>query len=202
MSNLKNTDDDEQLNLNSPLSSLPGKNPFHVDDSYFDAFTTKLNNTIAELEELKAEAPRLSSIPKYNPFEVPAGYFDELPSAIQGLVTIEKSRFSIKEWLFQFIRPNFSIPVFTVIAIAIAAIHFVNQQVAKTPADLTADLSLEEQLYPIDESILIDLLSKSNEESDLKQSPTVDSITNYLIDNDVDDASLNTDLNTIDHENQ
>ena len=202
MSSLKNTDDDEQLNLNSPLSSIPGKNPFQVEDSYFDAFSTRLNNTIAELEELKAEAPLLSSIPKYNPFEVPAGYFDELPAVIQELVNTEKLRFSMREWIFQFFRPNFSIPVFTVIAIAIAAIHFVNQQVTKTPADLTADLTLEEQLYPIDESILIDLLSKSNAETDSKQSPAVASITDYLIDNDVDDASLNTDLNTIDHENQ
>lgn len=200
MSTIKNTEGEDQFDLNSPLSSKNGKNPFRVDDSYFDAFGAKLNSTIANLEELKTEAPVLASIPKYNPFEVPTAYFDELPTTIQQLVTNEKPRVSLKEWIIQLIKPNFILPVVTVILIAMAAIHFVNEHVQKPVTDLTADLSLEEQLYPIDESTLIDLLSKTSLDNELASSAE-ENITDYLIDNNVEETALN-DFNTTDHENQ
>lgn len=201
MSTIKDTEGDDPFDLNSPLSSQNGKNPFRVDDAYFDAFCAKLNDAITDLEELKEEAPLLTSIPKYNPFEIPTGYFDTLPTTIQQLVAIEKPHVSLKEWLLQIIRPNFAIPVVAVIIIAIAAIRFVNEQVEKPKADLTADLSLEEQLYPIDESLLVDLINTTNAETDLKQADAEENITDYLIENDVDESALHIDANTTtDHE--
>jgi|SRR3954470_7606507 hypothetical protein len=201
MSTIKNTEGEDPFDLNSPLSSQNGKNPFRVDDSYFDAFSAKLNNVIADLEEIKEEAPILYSIPKYNPFEVPAGYFDELPSLVQELVTLKQPRFSIKEWILQLIRPNFAFPVAITILIAAAAIHFIDKQ-AEPKTEMTADMSVEEQLYPIDENVIVDLLNENTTETESKFSSPDETITNYLIDNNVDENSLNVDINTIDHENE
>ncbi len=194
MSTLKNTEGEDHLDANSPLSSLNGKNPFRVNESYFDEFSAKLNNTISNLEEIEAEAPLLSSIPKYNPFEVPPGYFDELPTIIQELTATKQPRMSVTDWLLQLIRPNFAIPVLATILIAIAAINFVSKQQPKT--DQTADLTLEEQLYPIDESVLVDLLSDNYNEDNSKQVSSDETIADYLIDNNVDEAALNIDFNT------
>jgi hypothetical protein len=196
MSTLRDTEGEDHLDANSPLSSRSGKNPFRVDDSYFDEFSAKLSNIITNLEEIEAEAPFLSSIPKYNPFDVPAGYFDELPTIIQELTATKESRFSVKEWLLQLIRPNFAIPVAVTIIIAIAAINLINKQVQQPRIDVTADLFLEEQLYPIDETTLVDLLSNNNEESTTKQVSGDENIADYLLDNNVDEATLRIDLNT------
>lgn len=196
MRTFKNTEGEDHLDANSPLSSQSGKNPFRVDDSYFDEFSTSLNNMITNLEEIEAEAPLLSSIPKYNPFDVPAGYFDELPTIIQELTAVGQPRMSVKEWLLQLIRPNFAIPVVVTIVIAIATINLVNKQVQQTSIDATADLSLEEQLYPIDEATLVDLLSDNNDGNNTKQISADENIADYLIDNNVDEAALHIDLNT------
>jgi hypothetical protein len=196
MNTLENTEGEDHLDASSPLSSQSGTNPFRVDDSYFDEFSAKLSNMISNLEEIEAEAPLLSSIPKYNPFEVPAGYFDELPIIVQQLTTADQPRMSVKEWLLQLIRPNFAIPVAVTVVIAIAAINFSNKQVQQPGSDVTADLSLEEQLYPIDETMLVDLLSDNNEDNTSKQVSADENIADYLIDNNVDEAALHIDFNT------
>jgi hypothetical protein len=197
MSTLKDTEGEDHLDANSPLSSSQsGKNPFRVDDLYFDEFSAKLNNMITNLEEIEAEAPFLSSIPKYNPFDVPTGYFDELPAIMQELTATKEPRFSIKEWLLQLIRPNFAIPVAVTIIIAIAAINLINKQVQQSRIDATADLSLEEQLYPIDETTLVDMLSNNGEDNITRQVSGDENIADYLLDNNVDEATLRIDLNT------
>jgi hypothetical protein len=197
MSTLKDTEGEDHLDANSPLSSSQsGKNPFRVDDLYFDEFSAKLNNMITNLEEIEAEAPFLSSIPKYNPFDVPTGYFDELPAIMQELIATKEPRFSIKEWLLQLIRPNFAIPVAVTIIIAIAAINLINKQVQQSRIDATADLSLEEQLYPIDETTLVDMLSNNGEDNITRQVSGDENIADYLLDNNVDEATLRIDLNT------
>ena len=198
---MKNTEGEDSFDLNSPLSSINRKNPFGVDASYFEDFGKKLNDSISDLEEIKKEAPFLASIPRYNPFEVPADYFDAFPNQLQELITISPTRFSIKDWLLQFIRPNFVFPVLTTIFIAIVAIQMVNKQVEHPQTEMTADLSLEEQLYPIDESTLVELLNENTTETESLTSSSDEVITNYLLDNNVDEAVLNTD-NTVDHENK
>lgn len=201
MSTIKNTDGEDQFDLNSPLSSQNGKNPFWVDDSYFDSFSANLNDAISGLEEIKAEAPILYSIPKYNPFEVPPGYFDALPTSIQDLVTFQQPRFSIKEWLFQLVKPNFAFPVVITILIATAAIRFIDKQAEQSNSEMTADASLEEQLYPIDENVIVDLLDDNAVDTEVKNSAD-ETITNYLIDNNIDETSLSVAFNTTEHENQ
>ena len=201
MSTTKNTADENQFDLNGPLSSQNGKNPFHIDDSYFDAFADRLNDTITDLEEINAEAPVLCSIPKYNPFEVPTTYFDQFPAAIQERVTFQQPRFSFKEWLFQILKPNFAFPFVITVLIAYAAIHFIDKQAEQTNTKITADVSLEEQLYTIDENTIVDLLNENDTNPEIKN-PADETITNYLIDNNVDENSLSTDFNTPEHENE
>ncbi len=201
MNAFKNTEDEDPFDLNSPLSAANGKNPFKVDDSYFNEFNAKLNDQILELEELQKEAPVLASLSKYNPFDVPTGYFDEFPSAIQQLITTQKSRISFKEWLFQFVRPNFVFPVSITIILAFVAINTLPKQThdSKNELTLTANLSIEEQLYSIDESILVDMLNDKIETEPAES--TDETITNYLIENNVDEATLKNDINITDHEN-
>lgn len=199
MSTTKNTDGEDQFDLNSPLYAQNGKNPFRADDSYFNDFNTRLNNIIDSLEEIREEAPILCSIPIYNPFDAPAGYFDELPGKIQEIIPVELPRFSVKEWLLQLLKPNFAFPVFVTVLIAIAAIHFIDKQAKHTKTEITADVSLEEQLYPIDENLIVDILNDDLMDAEVKNSSD-ELITNYLIDNNVDETSLSIDLNTIEHE--
>lgn len=201
MSTIKNTEGEDQFDKNSPLSASNGKNPFRVDDSYFDAFSAKLSDAIADLEEIKEEAPTLYSIPKYNPFEVPVAYFDELPTLVQEQVAFHQPRFSIKEWLIQLIRPNFAFPVALTILVAFAAIRFVDKQAKQPKADATTDTTLEEQLYPIDENVIVDLFDETPPNTEARHSGD-ETITDYLIDNNVDELSLNADFNTFEHENK
>ncbi|HET6224953.1 MAG TPA: hypothetical protein VFF27_01650 [Bacteroidia bacterium] len=200
MSTIKNTEDEHLFDPNSPLSSANGKNPFRMDDSYFDSFSIRLTTAISDLEELKEEAPTLYSIPKYNPFEVPAGYFDELPMLVQELATFQQSHFSLKEWLLQLVKPNFAFPVAITVIIAITAIRFIDKQAEQPKTEVASEVSLEEQLYPIDENILVDLLDESEIES--THAASEEPITNYLIDNNIDETSLAVDLNTTEHENE
>mgnify|MGYP001298725644 CR=1 FL=1 len=201
MSTIKNTDGEDLFDWNSSLSSHNGKNTYRVDDSYFDDFSAKLNDAIAGQEEIKEEAPALYRIPVYNPFEVPVGYFDELPGHVQALISFQEPRFSIKEWLFQLIKPNFAFPVIITILIAGAAIRFIDKQAEQPKSELTADVSLEEQLDPIDENVIVDLLDDNTVDAEVKNSSD-ELITDYLIDNNVDETSLNVDLNTLEHENK
>lgn len=201
MNKITNTEDDNQFDSHSPLPTSNGKHPFHVDDSYFDSFSAQLNTAITDLEEIKQAAPTLYHIPKYNPFNVPAGYFDNLPALVQESITDQQPHFSIKEWLFQLIRPNFAFPVAITILIATAAIRLIDKHTEQPKSEVASDFSLEEQLYAIDENVLVDLL---NDETDAEINPSSfeEPITTYLIDNNVDETSLDIDLTSIEHENE
>ena len=198
MNTNENMEEGNEIEPNSPLFTRNGKNPFAVTDLYFEDFTSQLNERILEMEELKTIAPLLISIPVCNPFETPEGYFDELPGIVQTKIPVVQPFFSLKEWLLLFIKPNFALPVFITILISIAAIHFVNKQVATTDKNIISDISDEEQLYPIDEATLVDLLSDNNP-GDFKPDEPIE---DYLLDNNVDETTLNTDPNISENENQ
>src|ERR1700752_1760775 len=105
-------------NLNGKIPDLKGSgssDPFGPGNDYFENFQNKIMNRVEEFEELRIEAPFLSNIPKYNPFEVPADYFDELPTIIQQKCANKNPEFSWREWLAMIFRPNFAIPVLSII---------------------------------------------------------------------------------------
>ncbi|OFY83473.1 MAG: hypothetical protein A3F72_05980 [Bacteroidetes bacterium RIFCSPLOWO2_12_FULL_35_15] len=192
--NISNSEDDD-LNEKAPhLSKLSGKSPFKADNDYFDSFILKLEDHIADLEEIKTEAPVLSNIPKYSPFELPTNYFDEFPTKIQDVVNNKTSKTNIFEWITLLIKPNFAIPVLTTFLIAFAGINYIEKQSKVTDTKMEYQLSEEEQLYLIDESIIIDAIvsgTSSGNEKTIEQNTNIE---NYLIENNIDERILNYEL--------
>lgn len=180
------SDKDLPEGLDPDLNRKGNNNPFGAGPGYFESFNEKLKGRIEQYEELKTEAPLLSNIPKYNPFEIPAGYFDELPTIIQQKCTTA-SELPLFEWLKMFFRPNFSIPVLTVLLIAFAGIHYLNNSTEKT--DPVAEvINIDEQLQNIDETTIIEALAvASASESDAD--PENESIKEYLMDNHIDEIN-------------
>ena len=187
------SDSDDDLNGLSPnLSKINGNNPFKSDNDYFENFSDKLQNRIDELEEIKAIAPLLLAIPKYNPFEIPAGYFDELPGIIQKRCVETKPSFSIIDWLLFNVKSRIAIPAFATIVFAIIAIYITNKNTGFPTTQLADEISIEEQLYDIDETTIIDAVT--DDANDLNQNNTSENIENYLIDNNVDEGNLEYEL--------
>ena len=188
--NISNQDDD--LSGMAPkLSKLKNNSPFKANDDYFEKFSSKLQNRIDDFEETNAEAPILSNMPKYNEFEVPTDYFDELPSRVQQRIIDTKPSFSSAlEWLLLLIRPRFIIPVLTVAFIAVAGINFMNKNAELPKTELAEELSVEDQLYNIDEATIIESLNADGGIENEATSTEDSNIENYLIDNGVDESSI------------
>lgn len=181
-------------NGNGPHPEFRGNgNPFNAGADYFESFAQKIQSRVDAFEEIKNEAPLLSNIPKYNPFDVPAGYFDELPALVQQRCIHEKARTPLIDWLLFIIRPRFALPVLSVLVIAFGGIYYVNNTVVKTEtAATTEEISIDDQLQNIDETMIIEALTAQAtiETGDTEN----DRIVDYLLENDVDEASLNTEL--------
>lgn len=189
--NISNSEDDDLNEMAPRLSKLSGKSPFKAGSDYFDSFILKLEDHIADFEEIKTEAPVLSNIPKYSPFELPTNYFDELPTKIQDIVNNKTAKTSIFEWITLLIKPNFAIPVLTTLLIAFAGINYIEKQSKVTDTKMEYQLSEEEQLYLIDESIIIDAIvsgTSSENEKTIEQNTNIE---NYLIENNIDERILN-----------
>lgn len=186
-----NINDDNLNNLSPELSKLGGKNPFNPSDAYFDAFQTKLNKRIADEEDIKDLAPVLLSIPKYNPFEVPKDYFDELPTVVQEKVTATKSG-SLPNWLLVLFKPRFAVPLIVTVIIGFAGFNYLNNTTI-IPSE-NEELSLEDNLYYISESDIIDQLTADASIDPSADSDSDNSIENYLIDNNIDESNLSSEL--------
>ncbi|MBA3972238.1 MAG: hypothetical protein H0X46_08865 [Bacteroidetes bacterium] len=181
--------EDKDLNGLAPgLSKLKVVDPTGPSDSYFDSFNAKLQNRINDLEEIEAMAPTLLNISKYNPFEVPADYFDELPTIVQEKVTSARSKIPVAEWLLLLIKPRFIIPFATTIIIAVAGINYMNRNSGTLQPVYEEDLSLEEQLYYIDEAAIIEQYTANTASESETTSET--GIEDYLIDNNVEETDL------------
>ncbi|MGQ0827316.1 MAG: hypothetical protein ACT4ON_02855 [Bacteroidota bacterium] len=180
-------------NNNREHEGFKGTNPFKTGVDYFENFNSKLQNSIDGFEEIKTIAPVLSSIPKYNPFEVPVNYFDELLTIVQQRCIESKSN-TILEWLTLLIKPRFVIPAFATVLIAIAGIHFMNKNAVLAPTVIVEGLTIEEQLYTIDEATIIEKLTADATIETGSILENDNSIEDYLIDHDIDEANLNNEL--------
>ncbi len=193
MNNDQNINEDNDLSGMAPkLSKYAANSPFNASNDYFDSFTSKLQNRIDDCEEIKDLAPTLLSIDKFNPFEVPTDYFEELPSIIQERVVESKDKASYFEWLFLFLKPRFALPLIAIIFVSIVGINYINNKVELK--NETEELSLEDHLYYIDESEIIEQLTA--DACIEKESVSEDdyNIKNYLLDNNIDESSLNNEL--------
>jgi hypothetical protein len=169
---------------NDELNGQNNKNPFDIDNSYFEKLNFKIQNRIEEFEELSGLAPILSSIPKYNPFETPKGYFEELPTTIQGQVIDNGESISIKDWLVQIFQPRFWAPVLTVLIVAFTGIQYLNNtNTTQTNCD---DYSLYEELERIDESTLIDQVVEQNT---IETTSEDELVVEYLIENNIEELN-------------
>jgi hypothetical protein len=191
--NIENQDDDLK-GMAPHLFKLNNNGPFKANDDYFENFSSKIQNRINDLEEIKIEAPLLSDIPKYNPFEIPVNYFEDLPGIVQQQAINNKPSTSVIEWLLLFIKPRFAVPVLATIFIAIAGINFMNKNAELPKNEMAEEISVEEQLYNIDEATIIETLpaNANTENTDISTEDTT--IKNYLIDNHVDESNLNNEL--------
>ena len=190
--NISNEDND--LNGMAPkLSKLGANNPFNPSEDYFNSFTSKLQNRIEDEEDIKVLAPTLLSIAKYNPFEVPADYFDEFPTLIQERVIASKNKPSYFEWLFLFLKPRLVVPMLAIVFVSIIGIEYMNNKV-EVKTETSEDLSLEDHLYYIDETDIIDQLTADASIETESASDDDNSIENYLLDNNIDESNLNNEL--------
>src|ERR1035437_3379603 len=191
--NISDFEDDDLKGLTPKLSKLSKKNPFKADEDYFDLFSSEIKNRITDFEEIKTEAPILSNTSKYNTFEIPANYFDELPTRIQEVVINKTSTTSFLEWLILLVKPNFAIPVLATLCIAFAGINFIEKQGERNTNETEFQIS-DEQLYSIDESTIIETITSASTVDNEKTIEKNNSIENYLIDNNVEEFSLKSEL--------
>ncbi len=190
--NISNEDND--LNGMAPkLSKLSSNNPFSPSDSYFDAFTSKLQNRIEDEEDIKALAPTLLSIDKYNPFDVPKDYFEELPTIIQGRVVESKEKSNVVDWLFWLLRPRFAVSILVVLFISVIGIYYVNKNNVQKIESME-ELSLEDNLYYINENDILEHLTADASIETEKNMEDENSIENYLIDNNIEENNLSNEL--------
>lgn len=188
-------DEDNNLNGMAPkLSKLGAKHPFNPSDDYFNAFTSKLQNRIEDEEDIRSIAPTLLSIDKYSPFEVPADYFEELPTLIQEKVIAQQTPSFSFEWLKLLFRPNFAIPLIAVVFLVVVGINYMNKKAEVMKTDVMEELSLEDQLYYINETELIEQLTADASLEEATYSEEENSIEDYLIDNNIEESKLSNEL--------
>jgi disulfide oxidoreductase YuzD len=176
----------------SDLNRSGSDNTLGPGNDYFENFQNKIMSRVEEYEELNIQAPILSNIPKYNPFDVPVGYFDELPTLIQQKCINRPAKFEWREWLAAIIKPNFAIPVLSVLLIASAAIYYTEKNEKQIEKPVAEEINIDEQLQNIDESTIIDALAETNNES-INENDN-EKIMNYLLENNVDETNLNNEL--------
>ena len=168
------------------------KHPLKADDDYFNSFSDKMQERVKAFEELRTEAPLLSEIPKYNPFDVPEHYFDELPAVIREHCIQQKKDGWIDKLILLF-RPGFVIPSMMVITLFVACFYYFNNPSKESvKTEIAEENTIEEQLQNIDEATILDALTAevTSENPDTES----DHIVDYLIDNNIDETSLNNDL--------
>lgn len=190
--NISNEDNDLK-GMAPKLSKLSSNNPFNPSNDYFDSFTSKLQNRIDDEEEIKALAPTLLSIDKYNPFEIPKDYFEELPTIIQERVIESKKKSAGLEWLMLLFRPRFAVPLVITVIIAIAGIKYLNNNNIKN-IEATEELSLEDNLYYINENEILEHLTADISIENENTSEDDSSIEDYLLDNNIDESNLSNEL--------
>jgi hypothetical protein len=194
--------EDDNLNEMAPtLSKLRSKDPFFRSErnpdaanDYFNSFGSRLQSRMEDLDELEANAPTLLSIGKSNSFVLPPDYFDELPSRIQERIQKPSNSSSITEWLLLLINPRFAFPMIAILFLAVAGINFMNKNAELNATTPPNELSLEDHLYYIEESDIIEQLTENMSSDNSIQSENEKNIEDYLLDNDVDESNLNNEL--------
>lgn len=151
--------------------------------------------------DLRNEAPKLFGMDKKNPFEVPDGYFDSFSSKLQDKIAAEKKQSAWSAIFDTIIKPKIAIPILASVCLVAVGIKFMYKPSATinaTNSEVTySDLSQSSYFHEIDESTLTEALYSSNEIANHNAKTESDNnhIENYLIDNNIDAAELESALN-------
>lgn len=194
MNNNHHINDPDDVNDLPPAVNKAGKgSPLVAGDDYFEAFANKMQARVEAFEELQQEAPLLSNIPKYNPFTVPAHYFDDLPHQVQERCLATKKTTGIVQWLLLALKPRFAVPALSFVCLALVANFYFNRtSIVPTVAE---ESTLDEQVQSIDEATIIDALTAdAGTTSTSTATAEDDPIVDYLMDNNLDETTLNTEL--------
>lgn len=192
MNNNNHIDNLDDLNDLPPSFNKAGsQSPFNASDDYFEKFASKMQARVDAFEELHQEAPILSNIPKYNPFTVPAHYFDDLPHKVQEKCINTNGKSSVVQWLLAALKPRIAVPALSFVCLALVANFYFNNKTIISP--IAEESTLDEQVQSIDEATIIDALT-ADATSTTANTTEEDPIVDYLIDNDLDESTLNTEL--------
>jgi hypothetical protein len=131
------------------------------------------------------ETPVLKNMNRKIPFTVPEGYFDSFTSLISDRIAEANKKpqwITILQTIFQ---PKFAFAVVVLMVLAISGIFYFNSTKNNQNTAMALsydDISNSVYMDDMDETVLMDELSKYNEDD---QSNT-EEIKNYLIDNQTD----------------
>ena len=193
--NQKNHIEDENENLKNVapfFSDIKKQNCFEVPENYFESLSSSITN------KCFLSTSKLSEIKKENPFHVSSDYFEMLPQAIQEKIIASKNGTSLSEKLIWITKPQYSVSlvaIITVITIGAFFIYFNNPKETQTELIASNEISLNDQLSGIDESLLIETLTNNeNSQGDNYKEINNDRIVNYLIENNIDITTITDEL--------
>ncbi|HRH67341.1 MAG TPA: hypothetical protein PLU53_13640 [Bacteroidia bacterium] len=178
-----NTDRHEEL---SPLlESLKNQHGFRVPEAYFEELPGIIQSQISQL-------PDFDKTTAVNPFSVPDGYFEQLPMAISNAIgQTYNSGFKLRSVLAFFHQPKLGLAFTSVALVVFISVRFFTREIIvsapKTEFTLE-DLNQSSSLDGLDETLLIDLLAEQIQENPADSE--TNNIEQYLIDNDIDIAQL------------
>jgi len=128
-----------------------------------------------------------------NPFAVPDGYFEDLPSRIQERITSGKEEHIWVLRFFQFIKPQFAL-AFMVIAFAVITLTTIDL-ILSGRNDTVQNNNMYTRIIEVDasefsEQHFLDVLLEDGKKEDIKKQEEMDFYIHYLVDEDIDYATL------------
>jgi len=144
----------------------------------------KMQNFKMNLEDLKG---------KENPFLVPDGYFEDLPSRIQERITSGKEEHVWALRLFQLVKPQFAL-AFMIVAFAVITLTTIDL-ILSGRKDAVNNNNMYTRIIEVDasefsEQHFLDVLLEGEKKEDIKKQEEMDFYIHYLVDEDIDYATL------------
>lgn len=159
------------------------KLPFTVPEDYFTRFADRLQNRIQGKKHL--------------PFTVPEGYFDRFADRLQDRLQQEEKQ----SWIgrtYQLIRPRLAVAAIIIgfMIISYTGIKIILNERGAEPTLMEIANVLDDYVYEIDDELLISTIVEEEIEIDwINGGYESDDIMDYLMEEEIDYASLINDYN-------
>ncbi|HRW63743.1 MAG TPA: hypothetical protein P5132_09655 [Bacteroidales bacterium] len=143
-----------------------------------------MENFKMNLEDLKG---------KENPFSVPDGYFEDLPSRIQERIASGKEEHVWFLRFIQFVKPQFAL-AFMIIAFAVITLTTIDL-ILSGKNEAVQNNNMYTRIIEVDasefsEQHFLDVLLEDGKKEDIKKQEEMDFYIHYLVDEDIDYATL------------